>query len=84
MKIFELEPINGRKSFGGKARVEEQDGISYLYSYNTKVVHYEHALNKMVVHGYYSVTTGQHINAFLKFYGFDICTKKELENYNSK
>jgi hypothetical protein len=37
----------------------------------------------MVVNGYYSVTTGTHINTFLDFYGFDTCTKKELENYNN-
>lgn len=83
MKTFNLNTINGRESFNGKARVEEQDGISYLYSYNTKVAHYIHETNKMVVNGYYSATTATHINAFLDFYGFDTCTKKELENYNN-
>jgi hypothetical protein len=83
MKTFNLNPVNGRKSFYSKARVEEQDGISYLYSYNTKVAHYIHETNKMVVNGYYSTTTGTHINAFLDFYGFEVCTKKELENYNN-
>lgn len=83
MKIFELTPINGRKSFNGKCRVEEEHGISYLYSFNTKVAHFEHANNKMVVNGYYSATTATHINAFLDYYGFETCTKEELLNYNN-
>jgi hypothetical protein len=83
MKTFYLNPINGRKSFNNKARVEQEFEISYLYSYDTKVAHYNHDTNKMTVNGYYSLTTGIHINAFLDFYGFDNCTKKELENYNN-
>jgi len=83
MQIFELTPTNGRQSFGGKCRVEQDGDISYLYSYDTKVAHYYHTENKMVVNGYYSATTATHINAFLAYYGFDTCTKKELENYNN-
>jgi hypothetical protein len=83
MNTFELIPINGRKSFGGKCRVEEEYGISYLYSYDTKVAHYNHETNKMTVNGWYSSVTATHINAFLAYYGFDTCTKKELENYNN-
>lgn len=81
MKTFELTPANGRKSFYNKCRVEEEFGISYLYSYNTKVAHYNHETNQMVVNGYFSQTTASHINAFLNYYGFDSCSKKELENY---
>lgn len=37
MKIFELTPTNGRKSFGGKAKVIVENGIAKLLSYTTIV-----------------------------------------------
>jgi hypothetical protein len=83
MKIFNLDPIKGRKSFGGKCGVIKENGLSQLKSYNTIVAEYNHRTNKMVVFNYYSQTTASHINAFLAYYGFDTCTKKELENYNN-
>jgi hypothetical protein len=82
MKTFNLEPTNGRKSFYGKCVVIEDNGISKLKSYNSIVAEYDHAANKMTVRGWYSVTTARHINAFLSFYGFDQCSKKEMLNYN--
>jgi hypothetical protein len=82
MVTFELTPTDSRKSFYNKCRVEQIDNISTLISYSTKVAEYNHITNKMTVHGYYSPTTARHINAFLKCYGFDMCSKKELENYN--
>lgn len=83
MKTFSLNPTNGRKSYGNKATVIENDNISVLMSYNTEVATYNHLTNKMQINGYFSPTTAQHQNAFLDFYGFDTCTKKELENYNN-
>ena len=82
MTTFELSPVNNRKSFYGKCRVEQDGNISYLISYTTKVAHYNHETNVMTVNGYYSPTTATHINAFLSYYGFDTCNKKQLENYN--
>jgi hypothetical protein len=82
MKIFQLTPNNGRKSFYGKCQVIEENGISKLQSYETIVAEYNHNTNIMKVFGYYSPTTARHINAFLEYYGFDTCSKKELENYN--
>lgn len=87
MRQFELKPIDGRKSFNRKAIViEEKQEVngrvkSTLISYNTKVAFYDHQNNVMTVLGYFSSTTARHINAFLDFYGFDTCTKKELMNY---
>lgn len=83
MKTFELTPTNGRKSFYGKARVIEENGVSQLESYDTIVAEYNPRGNKVRVFGYYSPTTATHINAFLNYYGFDSCSKKELENYNN-
>ena len=81
MKTFELQPTNGRKSFGGKAIVKEVFEVSTLFSYGREVAQYDHQTNEMKVDGYFSATTGTHINSFLEFYGFNKCTKKELENY---
>ena len=81
MRTFELKPINGQKTFGRKAIVEEENGVSYLRSYDTVVAKFDHHDNKMQVYGWFSNTTARHINAFLDFYGFDTCTKKELEKY---
>lgn len=75
---FNLVPLT-QKSFGGKAVVEVENGVSTLKSYNTNVATYNHKENKMQVNGYYSPTTLRHINAFFDYYGFDTCTKKELE-----
>lgn len=83
MKTFQLTPTNGRKSFYGKAAVVQNDNISVLMSYNTEVAQYDHNTNIMTVNGYYSTTTATHINAFLNYYGFDICSKEELETYNN-
>jgi hypothetical protein len=80
MRTFNLEPVNGRKSFGNKARVIEENGLSQLESYDTIVAEYNHRDNTMRVFAYYSATTMAHINSFLSYYGFDTCTKKELEN----
>ena len=82
MKTFELTPTNGRKSFYGKCKVIEMDGVSKLLSYDTIVAEYHHETNKMIVNGWYSNATSSHVNAFLEYYGFDKCTKKEMENYN--
>lgn len=87
MKTFELNPIDSRKSFYGKAKVNQYvndngEIISDLISYTTKVATFNHSTNKMTVKGWYSATTARHINSFLDYYGFDTCTKKELANYN--
>jgi len=85
MRTFNLIPVNGRKSFGGKAVVKEWLAVSTLFSYGLDVAQFDHHNNKMKVYAYHSATTMTHINAFLDYYGFDICTKKELEkNYLNK
>lgn len=83
MKTFTLNPVNSRKSFYGKCAVIEENGIASLKSYETIVAEYNTITKEMKVNGYYSQTTASHINAFLNYYGFKTCTKKELETYNS-
>ena len=60
----------------------EGDHYSDLISYGKRVASYNHNTNEMSVYGWFSATTAKHINSFLEFYGFDKCSKKELENYN--
>ena len=65
MRRFELSPIDGRKSFYGKAYVIEDDnGNKTLYSYDTPIIT-ESADGKYTrLYNGYTATTGRHINAF--------------------
>ena len=63
---------------------EDGEHYSDLVSYTTRVASYNHLTNEMSVYGYYSQTTGKHLNAFLEFYGFEKKKKKELINYKMK
>ena len=68
MKTFELTPVNGRKSFGGKARVILENDKAKLLSYDTIVAEYDLKSKKFVINGEYSKTTNTHINSFKSFY----------------
>ena len=71
MQTFELKPVNGRKSFGGKARVIIENRKSKLLSYDTIVAEFDLKSNKFVIYGEYSKTTNTHIEAFKVFYGIN-------------
>ena len=66
MKMYDLIPTNGRKSFYGKAKVEVSDaGKEVLYSYNTPIL--EKASDGTLKRLYFaepSVTTCAHIRSF--------------------
>ena len=66
MKMYDLIPNNGRKSFYGKAKVEvSDDGREVLYSYNTPIL--EKASDGTLKRLYFaepSVTTCAHIRSF--------------------
>lgn len=69
MKVYELSPVNGRKSFYGKARVIEQDnGDIELISYNTIVARIHDGKFQRLWDGY-SQTTMNHINSFVRSFG---------------
>lgn len=55
--------------------------VSDLISYSTRAASYNHQTNKMTVYGWFSQTIAKHINSFLEFYGFNKCTKQQLQNY---
>ena len=72
--IYELSPVDGRKSFYGKAKVLiDENGTKYLLSYDT-IVASRNADGKLFNHwDGWSATTGRHIKAFCGL------NKKEFE-----
>ncbi len=69
MREFYLVPVNGRKSFYGKAvAIEKDNGEIELKSYNTIVAKIVNGEFKRLWSGY-SLTTMNHINAFIHTYG---------------
>lgn len=74
MKIYDLKPNDGRKSFYGKAVVQvENNGNEILFSYNTPIIS-RRPDGTLVKHwNGWSATTGRHIRAFCGL------SKKEYE-----
>jgi len=71
MKTFELNPMNGRKSFYGKAKVIERDnGDVELQSYDTIVARIRNGKFERLWSGY-SATTMNHINSFIDTFGIN-------------
>lgn len=65
MRKWELETVDGRQSFYGKAYVvEEDDGTRTLFSYDTPVVRQTSEGDLIRLWDDYSLTTGRHIIAF--------------------
>ena len=86
-QIFELSPIDGRKSFYGRCKVIATDTKVYLLSYSTIVCYWDD-IDLTFVKSWdgYSATTMRHINAFMRSLGFNLGGKKwwcSLE-YNKK
>lgn len=69
MQVFELTPTNGRKSFGGKAKVIVENGVAKLLSYTTFVAEIKLDNKEYKQNGNYSATTNNHIKVFKEFYG---------------
>ena len=65
MKMYELIPTNGRKSFYGKAKVTVDDnGSETLYSYDTPIVRRDPDGTLTRLWSGWSTTTGTHIKSF--------------------
>ncbi len=65
MKMYDLIPTDGRKSFYGKAKVEiAPDGTETLYSYNTAIIKKLPGGDLVKLWAGWSATTGRHISAF--------------------
>ena len=64
MRMYELIPTNGRKSFYGKAKVViDNKGNETLYSYDTPIIKKENGKLTRLYDGW-TATTGSHIKAF--------------------
>ena len=64
MKKKELKPVDGRKSFYGKAYIGiDNDGAETLYSYGTPIIRRENGEMRRLWNGW-SATTERHIRAF--------------------
>lgn len=70
MKIFELVPTNGRKSFGGKCKVYETENEIVLVSYNTEVSFYNKK-TKELREDKHSKTTRSHQKEFRNYLGLN-------------
>lgn len=66
------------KSFYSKARVELNNDLKVLYSYNTKVATID-SNNVLKIFNTQSSTTCRHIREFALQNGFDYMTKKQME-----
>lgn len=68
-KVY-LCPVDGRKSFYGKAYIQREGAALCLYSYDTKVAS---CINGRIVKHWndYSATTMRHVNAFVQHCGID-------------
>lgn len=80
MKIYELIPTNGRKSFYGKAKVIECEGENFLQSYNAIVCKVDKNGKFVKMWDGYSATTMSHINDFVKLFNIDGGGKKWYES----
>lgn len=65
MKIYELLPADGRRSFYGKAKVLiDNNGTETLYSYDTPIISRSTSGELKRLWSGWSATTGRHIKAF--------------------
>lgn len=79
MKTFvELMPgkCDSRKSYYGKAMIEEGDGVKILYSYNTPVAKINRKEEFIRLWPGYSATTMRHVNSFIELFNISGGGKK--------
>lgn len=78
MTVINLAPVTSRnQSYYGKAKRIEFKGVKYLKSYDTIVCAITAEGEFIRLWDKYSPTTGNHINDFRAFYGFETISKKE-------
>jgi hypothetical protein len=68
LTVFDLRPVDGRKSFYGKAQIIRENGCVYLRSYQTIVCKIDESDRFVRLWWGYSATTMRHVNAFLACY----------------
>ena len=81
LRIAELLPMDGHKSFNGRCKVIETRSRVYLLSYTTIVCYWDNNTNKFgKLWNDYSATTMRHINSFMVWLGFPSCSGKRWWN----
>ena len=79
MTKTQLMPVNGRKSFYGKAVVEDYgNGRKRLLSYDTPVCEIRDGAVTLTDKWDYSVTTITHVRAFLSVNGYPAGSKADI------
>jgi len=78
MKVMKLNATR-QKSYYGKAKVIEHDGIIYLKSYNTIVCAIDHDKVLRFWDGY-SATTMKHIDDFMILFGLNAISSKDWKS----
>ena len=77
VREFKINPVDGQKSFYGKAVVREWLwGEKELFSYDKLVCEIDSNGNFRRIWNGYSATTMKHINAFIDYYGIEGGGKK--------
>lgn len=83
MKVYELKPTNGQKSFNGKAEVIIDGlGTETLYSYHTPIIKRYKDGRLIRLYNGWTATTGRHIKSFCglnKTEFFAVDTEKEIK-----
>lgn len=65
MQFYYLDPIDGKKSFSGKALVEIcKNGDEVLHSYGTPIIKHTKSGKLVKLWNGWTATTGRHIKAF--------------------
>ena len=72
MKIVDVEPHNGRASFGGKAKAIVENSKVTLTSYDTPVAEVEGDTLTILPQAGCSSTTSTHVKAFAHWHGVDL------------
>ena len=81
LRVAELVPTDGHKSFNGRCKVIETRSRVYLLSYSTIVCYWDYNTSKFAkLWNNYSVTTMRHINSFMCFIGLPSCGGKHWWN----
>lgn len=78
---YELHPqYDGRQSFYGKTRVDDENGVLTLYSYDTPVARISHGNVELLPKWDWSQTTLRHVKEFLKQNGFEASSLKQMKD----
>lgn len=75
-EMLELSPVDGRRSFYGKAKIMKYENKMFLLSYETIVACVDKNGKFVRLWGGYSQTTMRHVNSFLKYCGINGGGKK--------